>query len=796
MRKVFCENSSKKGCTDKKGSELAAVILSAVLVMALTACGGESTGPGYTVGGMSGSTASERGVNNEGVDGANVAGGSTNAGTNISTTIGEITVESKVEDEMVYVADTLDVATTDIMNFYSMKVNGDALCYGSQHTVVSLPLSGESMQMDVMKWEEQTGEWNLKQLAFDNTGNVYSVVTITARPNSKSFICKFDSEGQLVYSYALSEDLEAAGVSSWSSTWDIEADEDGNAYLKGTDFVWLFDAEGKFTGELKLGSSPSYDVTSLGRDENGRVYVIYNATGSVNDSYIGEIDFSSKSTVNVNKGAAMKGLSAGLDGSLLTFDKGALYYYDKAACTMTPALKWLECNIDANYLQYAEKAADGRIVAVTINSGSGGEVYLIERMTKTEAESRGLLSDKITITMAIWGTGNKQELQAAIAQFNKENERYNVVTEDYIVGVADGEAAVNRLTNEIMAGKGPDLIDEDFGVLADLAKKGGIENLYDYLEKSEKLSKEDFFENVLEEYTVDGVLTAIPYDLMIGTLVGSSDVVGEEMGWTLDEMLTTAEKYPDVQFIGRQGVLTKRSIIMDILKFYGGTFLDWEAGTCNFATEEFKKILKFAEDYPDNYTAPAENAPSIYTKLETGETILAEVSIWRIRELQAYNEALKEKLVCIGYPTPEGVGCTVQTMSSYGISSQSQHKEGAWEFLEFFLQYSDFSNATSVSGFPSNKRTLEELIKRDMAYSNSSVMHASDGWKYQYHPTTQEEADQIYALIDSMNFSSVNLKVINIICEEADSYFSGQKPIDVVVEIIQNRVQNYMDENR
>ena len=75
-------------------------------------------------------------------------------------------------------------------------------------------------------------------------------------------------------------------------------------------------------------------------------------------------------------------------------------------------------------------------------------------------------------------------------------------------------------------------------------------------------------------------------------------------------------------------------------------------------------------------------------------------------------------------------------------------------------------------------------------------MHANDGWSYKYHTTTKEEMDRLYTLIENIDFSTTNLDVINIICEEIGSYYSGQKPLDVVIEIIENRVENYMAENR
>lgn len=38
--------------------------------------------------------------------------------------------------------------------------------------------------------------------------------------------------------------------------------------------------------------------------------------------------------------------------------------------------------------------------------------------------------------------------------------------------------------------------------------------------------------------------------------------------------------------------------------------------------------------------------------------------------------------------------------------------------------------------------------------------------------------------------------ILDLICEDAEAYFSGTKSIEEVTPIIQNRVQLYMDEHR
>lgn len=68
-----------------------------------------------------------------------------------------------------------------------------------------------------------------------------------------------------------------------------------------------------------------------------------------------------------------------------------------------------------------------------------------------------------------------------------------------------------------------------------------------YLKESSVFDKEDFVDNLLESFTYDGILTAIPPRFFISTVVGKTSKVGVEMGWTLQEMMELAEKNPDSQ---------------------------------------------------------------------------------------------------------------------------------------------------------------------------------------------------------------------------------------------------------
>ena len=72
-------------------------------------------------------------------------------------------------------------------------------------------------------------------------------------------------------------------------------------------------------------------------------------------------------------------------------------------------------------------------------------------------------------------------------------------------------------------------------------------------------------------------------------------------------------------------------------------------------------------------------------------------------------------------------------------------------------------------------------------------------WEYSYHIPTQEEVATLKELISVAEPSSATGKsqgTTNIITEEAEAFFKGQKSVSDVANVIQSRVQVYVNENR
>ena len=92
--------------------------------------------------------------------------------------------------------------------------------------------------------------------------------------------------------------------------------------------------------------------------------------------------------------------------------------------------------------------------------------------------------------------------------------------------------------------------------------------------------------------------------------------------------------------------------------------------------------------------------------------------------------------------------------------------------------------------------TIKKIPPSDRVGKRSVFLSWND-ISFDLYAVTQEEKDKITQTIDNIQgMVQWNMPGVEIIYEEAASYFAGDKTVDEVAEIIQSRVKIYVNENR
>ena len=163
-----------------------------------------------------------------------------------------------------------------------------------------------------------------------------------------------------------------------------------------------------------------------------------------------------------------------------------------------------------------------------------------------------------------------------------------------------------------------------------------------------------------------------------------------------------------------------------------------------------------------------------------------------------------EDITFIGFPVEDGLGGCLNIDQTMAISALSKNQDAAWEFVKSFFteEYQDNLEYNFPVRISSMQKLEEKSWEKPYTVDEQGNKHEYDDYFYvggvevPVEPLTKEESGKVLDYIKSLNtICTYNEDLNNIITEETESYFSGQKSVDEVVEVIQSRAKIYVSEN-
>ncbi|MCH5344843.1 MAG: extracellular solute-binding protein [Acetatifactor sp.] len=714
------------------------------------------------------------------------------------------------EREWVYVPEVITVED-ELADYERMQPVGDTFLYvslgedteNSARSICRYSLTDRALKSVPVNRPEEWNSWDLGTRFFTQDQELYITANVYPADYSsmKRFLCKFDTGGNCLFSKDITEQ---AGRDV--SLDRLTVDGQGRLYIfTKNGEILLYTGDGDYHGSVSY-SSPEdpapVRIKGACDGADGKYYVCI-SQGSVNIAggntegtddegarcALMEIDFENARMFEVAENLPdINGLCAGEQYDLLLYDDRAVYGYNFAeqksdsGSVGEELFVWMDSDINGYYVTNLYLLEDGRLCA-TVEDWIN-EDRAIVALERTKAEQAPRREELVIVTV-----NGGSELAAMAVKFNRGNSRYHLTVKSY--------ESLTDLYNAILTKEPIDLIDLSGINVQKLASRGFFEDLTPYVDQSEMLDRSDFVDGILDVYTFDNTLVGIPSAFLLRTVVGNGAQMKNKTGLTLEELFLAADRYPGAKaFDG----ITKEEMMQYLMMFNEDTFIDWDTGTCYFDSETFKAVLKYVSQFPDTVESGKEEE-SLPTKIQNGEVLFAIAEMNTYDIFQEYVGMFGEDAACVGFPTAGGRGGhLLLTGDAYAIATVSEHKEAAWNFIEEFLaqEKSELYYATHYTEFSTLKRTLNEKAEDYMGGDRFPMRIYEDGWTFQYHALTWDELNVILELIpDATPFFSVkDDEIIKIINEEAPAYYSGQKGIDDVVGVIQNRVQLYVNENR
>ena len=586
--------------------------------------------------------------------------------------------------------------------------------------------------------------------------------------------------------------------------------EDGGVLVQMETELIQLDGQGNRTGGMNLDEDNGW-IDSLVCTENGDVvFTMYGVEGY--GLYRADLSTGQSTALEDMPMDYCQGLFPGSGGTIYLYDSNAVYGYDCATGEFSPVLNWINSDMNANRVNGMTYLENGAFLATEYTRD-----YDHAQLVRLTPAAEGEITEKYRLTLA--AVYLDDTLRDAIIDFNKQSADYRIEYLDYSgynTEENDYQGGFTQLNFDIISGNIPDMILMDQLPVSTYAARGMLADVGQMMDADPDFNRDDYLMNVLAAGTFQGrQVTVIPL-FGVYTFVGSPDKVGTGTSWTMDELLALMDRYPEAN------LLSDDMVRYTLLNWFAMTalndYIDLETGRCSFTSPSFVSFLELLGRFPEEIDWSQREAlyddPSYWENYESqyreGRTLLESYFVGSFMDdtrqlLSSFGGSFNP----IGFPSDSGrSGSSIEPRMEIGIASASKLQDVCWEFIKYLLS-DQFQESTSWN-FPVKRSVLNQMAQdaipspygQDYLDWQATAIDAGDITQedvdndFYARDLTQEQIDLMMNLLERVTVVERDwTEVVNIISEEADTYFAGQKTAQAAAEIIQSRVQIYISEN-
>ena len=714
-----------------------------------------------------------------------------------------VEVEVEVEDAIVDVEDD------------SMEEE-EYVYTGPVYVVASVKLDGtDAKQVVLSNGENPEPDSYMSRVIFAGDGGVIGVQESYIEDNtdpmnpiwkSVNYLMRWDAEGNLLWKKDMTEYV---GDVEYYYPRDMFVMEDGSLMF----FSWeglgaTVDMDGNMIAPIEMDPEKAQQMGSLFRSSDGTLYMT-----SYNDQYtkmyISTLDIKTGTEgEKVELPGTMNNYSfyQGYNTDFVVTNSTGIYTYNVGDEAPVQIMDFINSDFPATWINNLVIIDDTHMIG-SYNDQIDWKMHF-GYFTKVNPED---VPDKNTLMLGCMYLD--YNVRSRVIEFNKSNPLYRITIKDYSTysTMDDYMAGYTQLNNDIISNQVPDilLVDSDMDV-NNYINKGVLADLNEMIANDEELKDVELLSNVVDAFSVDDKMYTLVPGFSIKSLMGKTSNLEGRTSWTMEEFMEFAESLPEgtTPFTPE---MVRDSFIWQVMNFLGSDFVDPVTGKCSFDSQEFINILEYTK------TLPKEIPEDYWMDIDWNEydamyrndkVMLMEVNMSNIRDLKYQIKGyMGDDVTFIGFPTAEGNGSVIQlTSNGFAISARSAFKDGAWEFVRYYLT-DDYQSSDQLYAFPIVKSAF---LKKAALATEKPYWTDENGNKVEYddtyyiggeeiilEPFTQEEVDKICEFIYSVNkVNNFDADIRDIIIEEAAYFFEGQKSAQEVATVIQSRAQIFIDENR
>lgn len=680
---------------------------------------------------------------------------------------------------------------------------------------------------------DETGHFNLDdaldQAEFSTSwfiGFTNGELAVCSEYNSSANVFFLDQQGNqtrnpLVIDYENENIYDVTGMQALSNG-DIAVFGKG---LEGSKLI-VYDAEQK----QKFNIVHKEDIKEV-LESGNKLYIFYNSSnqnGEIID-WLEEIDSengNSKKKIDISE-LGKSGNKFCINGQIYSSNQTDLIKIDLDQREIKTLLRWGETDVDRSvYNQISPISILTEetlfILGLNRNEFQNNSVLMLKQQTGDPFEG------STTLTLGGFDIANCDYLQQAVSQFNQSNDFYRIQIVDYFEGIDYGQQwdavlidqknAEQQMLLDTLSGKGPDILYSWGGgtSFAQYERNKLLVDLYPLISADLSFDIESLIPNVVSACENDGKLFKLTPHFSIEGLFGKPSIIQDRQKWTIDEFNMVASTLPDGvrMFTNRTSEELLEANLAGSLQY----FINDLSNTASFDSAEFCQVLEWAKSFGQKIQMSPDGRLYEDEWDLFDRNLLMFVTQARVNSFNPFYpmNIIDERANFIGYPSPGQYKAYIVPEEIIAISSWSKSPEGSWEFIKYLLSYDyqfDYSSHDYFwdrggLGYPINQRALDEWCNLELNPELQPVdpnEPAGDGTidetqvtqkdSEQIKEETQKRLDTCLELIYSANVLYYpDAEIINIIMEESTYYFAGEKAVEDVVEIIQDRVQTLLNE--
>ena len=394
---------------------------------------------------------------------------------------------------------------------------------------------------------------------------------------------------------------------------------------------------------------------------------------------------------------------------------------------------------------------------------------------------------------------NDNDLVEAVVAYNLLPEKkVRIKMRDYSAYAnASGayEKAISTIADKVyldmLAGTGPDIL-VNFGGSPAFQSEGILMDLTPYLSGDAGLPDSSYYGTLLHAYENNGKIFHLPTNVELQGFWGNKKYLPDITAVSDSDLDAISKRLPENMQI--LPPMEYEDLLEDLLSQRLDRYIDPQNGRCDFTDASFSELLETVKKFGSHVEEPdVEEYEEAMAKEPT--TLLREEMVAMIpctisspsdyqkclslqngnRGVYAYGDT--------GVSGTDGnitqnrvAGMAVDSRMTVAISSNTFYAQDSWDFIRtLFSEENQMNFAESLGGIPVSRSAVDILCEKNGMTEQEKSAFAEE----------LERTHEIRVLDDA---------VMDIVKEEAEGYFLGQKDLNTVVCTIQNRVATVLKE--